>query len=50
MHPPVYATKDTKLKKALEKMVSGHLNELPVVDEHGKVIGDLNAFELLKFV
>lgn len=50
MGPPVYVTKETKLQDALEKMVLRHINELPVVDEKGKVIGDLNAFELLKFV
>jgi len=50
MWPPVYVTKGNKLQEALEKMVQQRMNELPVVDEDGKVIGDLNAFELLKFV
>ena len=48
--PPVYVTKETNLQEALEKMVFQRINELPVVDEAGMVIGDLNAFELLKFV
>jgi len=50
MGQPVYVTKDTKLQAALEKMVLGHIDELPVVDADGKVIGDLNAFEMLKFI
>ncbi len=50
MLPPVYVAKNTKLQEALEKMLQQRNNELPVVDEDGKVIGDLNAFELLKFV
>ena len=49
MGPPAYVTKNTKLQAALETMVLGRINELPVVDEDGKVIGDLNAYELLKF-
>jgi CBS domain-containing protein len=50
MRSPVHVTRNTKLQEALEKMIQQHMNELPVVDEEGKVIGDLNAFELLKFV
>ena len=50
MGTPIYVTRDTKLQDALEKMVSELINELPVVDGDGKIIGDLNAFELLKFV
>lgn len=50
MRPPLLLTKNTKLQEALEIMVSERIDELPVVDEDGKVIGDLNAFELLKFV
>lgn len=50
MGQPVYVTKDTNLQAALEKMVLGHIDELPVLDTDGKVIGDLNAFEILKFI
>ncbi|MEW6458705.1 MAG: CBS domain-containing protein [Bacillota bacterium] len=48
MKPPVSVTKETKLEAALEKMLARGVSELPVVDADGRVIGDLNAFELLK--
>ncbi len=34
-------TEDTKLTKALEIMVESHLNDLPVVDGNGRLIGEL---------
>lgn len=50
MAPPVSVTLETRLQEALEKMVEYRLNELPVVDDEGKIVGDLNAFEMLKFI
>ena len=50
MRPPVYATMNMKLQEALEIMIDSRLNELPVINDEGKVIGDLNAFELLKLL
>lgn len=39
-------TKDTALVKATEIMVTDHLNDLPVVDEKGRLIGELVSLEL----
>jgi CBS-domain-containing membrane protein len=29
-------------------MVDNHLNDLPVIDEEGKIIGELNSLEILE--
>ncbi|MDD4238961.1 MAG: CBS domain-containing protein [Desulfotomaculaceae bacterium] len=50
MRAPVYVTEQSELQAALKKMADHNLSELPVTDEEGKVIGDLNAFEILKFI
>lgn len=39
-------TKDTKLTKALEIMLESRVNDLPVVDKDGKLIGELISLEL----
>ncbi|OPY32012.1 MAG: CBS domain protein [Methanomassiliicoccales archaeon PtaU1.Bin124] len=39
-------TKETKLVKALGIMLEDHLNDLPVVDADGKLIGELISLEL----
>jgi CBS-domain-containing membrane protein len=38
--------KSDKLTKALQIMVEDHFTDLPVVDEDGKLIGELNSFEI----
>lgn len=38
---------DDNLEDALNKMVKHDLDELPVIDGDGKVIGDLNAYEII---
>jgi CBS domain-containing protein len=35
-----------KLTKALKIMVEDHFTDLPVVDDEGKLIGELNSFEI----
>jgi CBS domain-containing protein len=50
MRAPVQVTKKTQLQTALEKMAEHDLSDLPVTDEEGRVIGDLSAFVILKFV
>ncbi len=44
---PVTVTEDDKLLSALEKMMKHGLEDLPVVDENGTLIGELNGFEIL---
>ena len=39
-------SRDTPLVRATEIMVTDHLNDLPVVDEEGKLIGELVRLEL----
>jgi CBS domain-containing protein len=48
MDTPVTVTNNHKVLDALKKMVEYHLNDLPVVDEEGKIIGELNSLELLE--
>jgi len=47
MIPPVYAKEEDTLEETLGKMLRHELEELPVVDEDLKVIGDLNMLEIL---
>ncbi|HEY3418927.1 MAG TPA: CBS domain-containing protein [Methanomassiliicoccales archaeon] len=35
-----------KLTKALQIMLDNHLNDLPVIDNEGKLIGELNSLEI----
>lgn len=50
MRAAVQVTKKSDLQTALKKMADNNLSDLPVIDEDGKVIGELNAFEFLKFI
>lgn len=47
MEHSVSVTKDMLMKDALQLMVEYRLNNLPVVDEKGKLIGELNGIEIL---
>jgi len=46
MEAPVFVRPDTMLTDALLKMLEEHINDVPVVDEEGKLIGELNSLEL----
>ncbi len=46
MEAPVFVRPNNKLKDALLKMIEEHMNDIPVVDEDGKLIGELNSLEL----
>ncbi|MBW2064781.1 MAG: CBS domain-containing protein [Deltaproteobacteria bacterium] len=50
MHPPIYVHESSKILDVLEMMSRENIQELPVVDEHKRVIGDLNCLEILKRV
>lgn len=39
-------TKDTKLTAAMQSMLDDHIDDLPVVDAEGKLIGELVSLEL----
>ncbi len=44
---PVYVTENEPLDQAIEKMLNSDLQEVPVVDEEGVVVGDINLLDLL---
>jgi CBS domain-containing protein len=48
MRKPTPVTKDTKLKKALELMEDTRQNDLPVVDENGRLVGELSGMEIMR--
>lgn len=48
MSSPISVKKSDSLEKALDKFVNYGLEELPVIDENGVIIGDLDAYELLQ--
>ena len=39
-------TRETKLSAAMKIMIDEHLNDLPVVDEDGRLVGELASLEL----
>lgn len=48
MRKPMPVTNDTKIKKALELMEKTKQNDLPVVDNEGRLIGELSGIEIMK--
>jgi CBS domain-containing protein len=48
MKDPISVTNENKVLDALKIMVDNHLNDLPVVDDEGKIIGELNSLEILE--
>jgi len=47
MEKPVSITNNHKVLDALKMMVEHHLNDLPIVDDEGRIIGELNSLEIL---
>ncbi|HAA82258.1 MAG: CBS domain containing protein [Thermotoga sp. 47_83] len=47
MLDPVYVHMDTTLEEALKLMIDNNIQEMPVVDEKGEIVGDLNSLEIL---
>jgi len=47
MFMPVTVSPDDRLISALKKMIEHDFEDLPVVDENGYLIGELNGFEVL---
>ncbi len=48
MEKPVSITKKHKVLDALQMMVEFHLNDLPIVDDEDRIIGELHSLEILK--
>jgi len=46
MEKPVFVRSHVKLTDALFKMLDQHMNDIPVVDDDGKLLGELNSLEL----
>ncbi|MDW5561742.1 MAG: CBS domain-containing protein [Methanomassiliicoccus sp.] len=46
MAPTLSVTKEDNLKKALDLMLKEHVNDLPVIDAEGRIIGELISLEL----
>ncbi|UCG68859.1 MAG: CBS domain-containing protein [Thermoplasmata archaeon] len=44
---PVTVTNRHKVLDAMRLMVERHLNDLPIIDDDGKIIGELNSLEIL---
>ncbi|PLV59737.1 CBS domain-containing protein [Thermotoga sp. KOL6] len=47
MVEPVYVYLDTPVETALKKMIDNNVQEIPVLNEKGEIIGDLNSLEIL---
>lgn len=48
MDEPVSVTKNDRVLDAMQLMVEHHLNDLPIVDDEEKLIGELHSIEILK--
>lgn len=48
MRPPISIILDQSFSEAIQRMISQGYEEIAVVDNNGKVIGDLNSFEMIK--
>lgn len=48
MSKPVPITKATLVVDIVRRVVGEHLNDFPVLDEDGKLIGEVNTMDLLK--
>ncbi len=49
MRKPPVAKMSTNLLEALKKMEDFKMNDMPVVDDEGKLVGDLKGLEILRF-
>ncbi len=47
MRAPVSVSMEDSIEKALEIAIQEWLDDIPVCDKDGKVIGDLNCFEMI---
>lgn len=48
MAKPVSVTRATPIGEIVRRVTEEHLNDFPVVDEHGRLIGEVNTHSLLK--
>jgi CBS domain-containing protein len=46
MESPISIKAESKLTDALLKMLEEHMNDIPVVDDEGRIVGELNSLEL----
>ena len=49
MEKPVRINKRHKILEALKMMVEYHLNDLPIIDDDERLIGELHSLEILKY-
>ncbi|MFB4165635.1 CBS domain-containing protein [Alteribacillus sp. JSM 102045] len=47
MHPPISVRLSDSIENTLAVMIQNNMEELPVVDEHQTLLGDVNAFEFI---
>jgi CBS-domain-containing membrane protein len=48
MARPASVTRQTPIGEIVRRVAEEHLNDLPVVDDEGRLIGEVNTFDLLK--
>ncbi|MFA9557517.1 CBS domain-containing protein [Evansella sp. AB-rgal1] len=47
MRSPIFVMLDDPLEVALQRMIQHGIEDIPVIDKANKVIGDLNAYEMI---
>jgi CBS-domain-containing membrane protein len=48
MSKPIPVTKSTLVVEIVRRVVGEHLNDFPILDENGRLIGEVNTINLLK--
>ena len=47
---PLVTTPDEDLRELLSRMIGANVKEVPVLDESGRVVGDLTLVDLVVFL
>jgi len=47
---PIFAVAHEDIGTVLKRMIEANVKEIPIVDEHRKIIGDVTMLDLLKFL
>jgi len=47
---PVFARKEEEIKGVLERMIKSNVKEIAIIDDEGRIVGDITMLDLLGFL
>jgi len=47
---PVFAGKEEEIKVVLERMIESNVKEIAIIDDEGKIVGDITMLDVLEFL